>query len=150
MNPLKEHVFTRLGDIGHVERVVVRLAIAALLGGLVGLEREEEHKTAGLRTHMLVSLGAALFVVAALEAGVDAAELARVIQGVAVGIGFVGAGAIIKLERDNQVRGLTTAAGIWVAAAIGLAVGAGLLWPAVTGLVLVLTILYLLRRAAKR
>ena len=109
-------------------RVVARVLVAAFLGALLGWERQRAGKAAGLRTHMLVALGAALFVLFPAEAGMDIADLSRVIQGVATGIGFIGAGTILKRAELEQVEGLTTAASIWLTAAIGMAVGAGQLW----------------------
>jgi putative Mg2+ transporter-C (MgtC) family protein len=105
--------------------VVFRLLAAALLGAVVGYERERTGKSAGLRTHMLVSLSSAIFVLAPLEAGMSTGDLSRVIQGVAAGIGFIGAGAILKLADERVIEGLTTAAGIWLTAALGLAAGMG-------------------------
>jgi putative Mg2+ transporter-C (MgtC) family protein len=96
-----------------------------LLGAMVGLNRERAGKPAGLRTHMLVALGAAMFTLPLANKGADAGALARVIQGVATGIGFIGAGAIIKLNEADEVHGLTTAAGIWLTAAVGIAAGMG-------------------------
>ncbi|MFH0341706.1 MAG: MgtC/SapB family protein [Chromatiales bacterium] len=84
-----------------------------------------EGKAAGLRTHMLVAVGTALFVIAALEVGMSMRDLSRVIQGIAAGIGFIGAGAILKLAEERQIQGLTTAAGIWMTAAVGVAAGLG-------------------------
>ena len=106
-------------------RVVVRLTFATLLGAIVGVQRERSGKPAGLRTHMLVASGSALFVLAPLEFGMISDSLSRVIQGLITGIGFLGAGAILKLEEKRQIEGLTTAAGIWMTAGIGLAVGLG-------------------------
>jgi putative Mg2+ transporter-C (MgtC) family protein len=126
-----EDIFLGLDDSGHLLRVAVRLAAALMLGALLGWERQKEHKAAGLRTHMLVALGAALFVVVAVEAGIKRDQMSRVIQGLIIGIGFLGGGTILKLSKIEQVRGLTTAANIWLTAAVGLAVGIGLLWPAV-------------------
>src|SRR5262249_5392541 len=84
-------------DLQHGLRVVVRLLVAALLGGVIGYERHMEQKAAGTRTHMLVALGAALFVLMPLEAGMSKADMSRIIQGIATGIGFLGAGTIIKV-----------------------------------------------------
>lgn len=105
--------------------VVVRLLVAAVLGGLLGLERERKGRAAGVKTHILVSTGSALFVLSPLLADVDMADVTRVMQGIVSGIGFLGAGAIIKLGEGGRVRGLTTAAGIWSTSAIGMAVGIG-------------------------
>ncbi len=86
---------------------------------VIGWERERIGKPAGLRTHMLMSLGSARFVLRAAEAGMAIADLSRVIQGLAAGIGFIGGGAILKLPDEHQIDGLTTAAGIWLTAAVG-------------------------------
>jgi putative Mg2+ transporter-C (MgtC) family protein len=139
-----------LPDLAQAARVAVRLVLAALLGGLLGLERERRGKAAGLRTHMLVALGSALFVIAPLEAGAGAADLTRVIQGIATGIGFVGAGTILKQTEQGEVKGLTTAAGIWLTAAVGIAVGLGRLWLPVLGVLLSWLILSVLGRYEAR
>ena len=112
-------------DRAHAVAMVMRAMTAALLGGVVGFERARTGKDAGLRTHMLVSLGSALFVMAALDVGAAPGDVSRVIQGVAAGVGFLGAGAILKLSDRREIRGLTTAAGIWMTAATGLAIGLG-------------------------
>ena len=109
--------------------IVVRVLMAAILGGVLGFERELHHKAAGLRTHIVVAVGAAVFVMVGLESGSSSADLSRIIQGVATGIGFVGAGTILKPDdREEDVKGITTAAGIWLTAAVGMAVGAGHAW----------------------
>ena len=126
--------------------VLFQVIVALLLGGLVGWERETAGKWAGLRTHILVTMGAALFVlIIHFPAGNDA-DLSRVIQGVVTGIGFLGAGAIIKLEREKEVHGLTTAAGIWLATAIGMAAGVGRLDLALPGTILAFFVLSVLRK----
>ena len=135
--------FSDLGDAEVLTRVIVRLLIAALLGGLLGLEREFTGKSAGLRTHMLVALGSAMFVVSSIEAGMDAEALSRVIQGLLAGVGFVCAGSILKSSDKEQVYGLTTAAGLWMTAAIGVAAGLGRELLAVLSTVLTLGILML-------
>ena len=117
-----------LPGMGQIVSVGVRLLAAALLGGLLGIERESVGKAAGLRTHMLVAVGAALFVVAPREAGLSEGDVGRIIQGVAAGIGFIGAGTILKLVDRQEIQGLTTAASIWFTAAVGIAVGVGPLW----------------------
>jgi putative Mg2+ transporter-C (MgtC) family protein len=145
MQPLNEQVFYGMGDVWHVVRVVARLSAALLFGALLGYEREETHKAAGLRTHMLVAVGAALFVIAPIEAGASIEHLTRVVQGLTAGIGFLGAGAILKLSEQRQIKGLTTAANLWVAAAVGTAVGMGFFWPAAYAVLLavgVLTLMY--------
>jgi putative Mg2+ transporter-C (MgtC) family protein len=122
-------------------RASVRIVLAGLLGAVVGLQREAWSKPAGLRTHMLVAMGCAVFVFAALESGASAAAVSRVIQGIAAGIGFIGAGAILKIPREREVEGLTTAAGIWMTAAFGMAVGLGRLGSAITSAVLAFIVL---------
>ncbi|MGH7796691.1 MAG: MgtC/SapB family protein [Candidatus Binatia bacterium] len=106
-------------------RVVVRLTMAMLFGAVIGVQRERSGKPAGVRTHMLVASGSALFVLGPMEFGMISDPLSRVIQGLITGIGFLGAGAILKLEEKRQIEGLTTAAGIWMTAGIGLAIGLG-------------------------
>lgn len=115
-----------LPGVAEATSVVARVTTAAVLGGLVGWERERKGRAAGLKTHVLVSIGSALFVLAPLMAGIEGADVTRVMQGIVSGIGFLGAGAIIKLERDERIEGLTTAAGIWMTAAIGMAAGMGM------------------------
>jgi putative Mg2+ transporter-C (MgtC) family protein len=122
-----------------------RLLLAALLGAIPGLQRERSGRAAGLRTHMMVSLGAAVFVMAALEAGASIDGTTRVIQGLAAGIGFVGAGAILKSKEEHEIRGLTTAASVWMTAGLGTAVGLGRVWLPVMGAVLALIILSVLQ-----
>jgi putative Mg2+ transporter-C (MgtC) family protein len=117
-------------------RITLRLIVAMLFGAVIGIQRERAHKPAGLRTHMLVSAGAAVFVMAGGEFGMSSDSVSRVIQGLVTGIGFLGAGAILKLQDERQVEGLTTAAGIWITAALGVAVGLGRF-----GLALVATLL---------
>ena len=115
--------FSDVPDVKHITQIVVRLMTAAILGGMLGYEREQAGKSAGLRTHMLVSIGAALFVLIPLQTGVTPEAMTRVLQGLVAGVGFLGAGAILK--NDAEVQGLTTAAGIWLTAAIGVAAGMG-------------------------
>ena len=101
---------------------ILRIFVAGLLGGLIGLEREFRAKEAGVRTHFIVALGSALFMVISQYAFAGRFDAARVAAQVISGIGFIGAGVIIF--QKNVIRGITTAAGLWVAAAIGLACGA--------------------------
>jgi putative Mg2+ transporter-C (MgtC) family protein len=138
--------FSDITDVSGVTRVCVRLLVAVVLGGCLGYERESKGKSAGLRTHMLVALGAALFVLVPLEAGVVVADLSRVLQGITAGIGFLGAGAIIKLSGEREIRGLTTAASIWLTAAVGIAAGMGRETTAVLSTLLALFILAVLGR----
>ena len=117
-------------------RLSVRLIVAMIFGAVIGMQRERAGKPAGLRTHMMVALGAAVFVIASGEFGMNPDSISRVIQGLVTGIGFLGAGAILKLYDRRAVEGLTTAAGIWMTAALGVAVGLGRF-----GLALVATLL---------
>ena len=141
INPLHDG-FLDLPTLRQVFDIVLRLGIAAVLGGVIGFEREQGGKAAGLRTHMLVGLAAALFTVAPLDAGMSVADLSRVLQGVAAGIGFIGAGTILKLTGQQEIRGLTTAASLWLTAAIGMAVGIGHLWLPIVAVILAVTILW--------
>ncbi len=117
--------FSDIPDATQITRITLRLLVAAALGGLLGYERESQGKSAGVRTHMLVAIGAALFVLIPQQAGASTADLTRVLQGLVAGVGFLGAGAIILGTKQVETRGLTTAAGIWVTAAIGVAAGMG-------------------------
>ncbi len=102
----------------------LRTGVAALLGGALGLEREWKGHWAGLRTHILVSVGGAVFIIAGMSvSGENHESVTRVIQGIASGIGFLGAGTILKLSDKMEIKGLTTASSIWLAAALGTAAG---------------------------
>lgn len=117
--------FSDIPDATQITRITLRLLVAAALGGLLGYERESQGKSAGVRTHMLVAIGAALFVLIPQQTGASTADLTRVLQGLIAGVGFLGAGAIILGTKQVETQGLTTAAGIWVTAAIGAAAGMG-------------------------
>ena len=117
--------FSDITDVEQITRILTRLLFAAVLGGVLGYEREHQGKAAGIRTHMLVAIGAALFVLVPQQSGLLIADQSRVIQGIVTGIGFLGAGAIIKHRSEDGVKGLTTAAGVWMTAAIGIACGLG-------------------------
>ena len=124
---------------------ILRIFVAALLGGAIGLEREYRAKEAGLRTHFLVALGSAVFMIVSAY-GFDGVmntpehrwDISRVAAQVVSGIGFIGAGTIIFHKSENVVRGLTTAAGLWVTAAIGLACGGGMYILSIASTILVL------------
>jgi putative Mg2+ transporter-C (MgtC) family protein len=133
-----------LPNLAQLGLVTLRLVVAAVLGGLIGAEREWVGKAAGLRTHMMVSLGACLFVLVPIETGIGEGDLTRVIQGIATGIGFIGAGTILKREEANQIQGLTTAATIWLTGAVGIAVGAGQMWLGIVCAIGAWVILYIL------
>lgn len=134
--------FSDLHDVSEITRLSARLLVAAILGGILGFEREQRGKAAGIRTHMLVAIGAALFVLIPQQAGLSEAELSRVVQGIISGIGFLGAGAILKGNDEKHLKGLTTAAGIWLTAAIGVAAGLGRESSAILCTLLALTILF--------
>jgi putative Mg2+ transporter-C (MgtC) family protein len=142
--------FSDLPDATQWTRLLVRIGLAVLLGALIGYEREQRESAAGLRTHMLVALGTALFVLVPQQAGLSPADLSRVIQGIVAGVGFLGAGAVIKRAQSGEVHGLTTAAGIWATAAIGIAVGLGREATAIASTVIVVVILGLVLRLEKR
>ena len=130
--------------------IVLRLSLALLVGGAIGWNRQQRHKSAGLRTHMLVSLGAALFVLVPLQSSAHSGDaVSRVIQGIATGVGFLGAGEILHLSRPNsvnpKVKGLTSAASIWVTAALGIISGCGWWQLAVSGTVMALITLGLVK-----
>jgi putative Mg2+ transporter-C (MgtC) family protein len=137
--------FSDLSDASSITQLVLRLGIALLLGGVLGFEREMAGRDAGLRTHMLVATGSALFVLVPLQAGFSQADMSRVLQGLVSGIGFLGAGAIIKLSEQREVRGLTTAASLWLAAGVGVAAGLGREATAIVSTVVALVILSGLR-----
>jgi putative Mg2+ transporter-C (MgtC) family protein len=115
----------------HVLDIAGRLALAAVLGAVIGFDRELLQKPAGMRTHALVALGTGLIALVSTlltlpEAGADFASPSRIIQGLVAGVGFIGGGVILRLESEQRVEGLTTAASVWVVAAIGIATGLGL------------------------
>lgn len=152
---------TDLSDAAAVTRICVRLIVAGVLGAVLGYERESSGKSAGLRTHILVALGSALFVLVPQQAGTQDGDMTRVIQGLVAGVGFLGAGAIIHQGRGRQdddedapdkgeVKGLTTAAGIWMTAAIGMAAGMGREVTAALSTLLALIVLTVLPRLVGR
>ena len=136
MNVVWEELAAGFPEAEAMARITVRLIVAMIFGAVIGIQRERAGKPAGLRTHMLVALGAAVFIIASGEFGMNPDSISRVIQGLVTGIGFLGAGAILKLYDKRAVEGLTTAAGIWMTAALGVAVGLGRF-----GLALVATLL---------
>ncbi len=142
--------FADVGSVEDITRIVLRLLVAVALGGLLGYERESVGASAGLRTHMLVSLGSALFVLIPLQAGMEIGDLSRVLQGVTAGIGFIGAGAILKHTQKDDIKGVTTAASVWLTAAIGIAAGMGREATAVLSALFALAILAILRLETKK
>jgi len=143
MDPLWHELTNGFPDRNRLIIVLLRVFAAVLLGAVVGIERERAGKPAGLRTHMLVSLGTAVVVIACQDTGMSLDGLSRVIQGIVTGIGFIGAGTILKLNEQREIQGLTTAAGLWMTAAIGVAVGLGILGVAVIGTLVTVLILVL-------
>jgi putative Mg2+ transporter-C (MgtC) family protein len=136
--------FSDIPDLEAATRISVRLLVAAILGGLIGYERQRKSRSAGVRTHMLVCVGTAMFIIGPTQAGLLIDDLSRILQGIVQGIGFLGAGAIILGTLKQRTQGLTTAASIWSTAAIGVAAGLGLEATAVLSTALVLTILAVL------
>lgn len=133
--------FSDIPDLSTITLITVRLMIAAVLGGILGYERERKKRSAGIRTHMLVAVGAALYVIGPLQSGMPIEDMSRVLQGVVQGIGFLGAGAIMIRAKRHEVEGLTTAANIWATAAIGVIAGLGLEATAILSTAIVLIIL---------
>lgn len=121
--------------------ILIRVLTATLLGAVVGIQRERVGKPAGLRTHTLVSVGTAIVVLACAGSGMDMDGQSRVIQGIVTGIGFIGAGSILKVSEERDIRGLTTAAGLWLTAAVGVASGLGAIGIAVIAAILALAVL---------
>ncbi|MEA5572868.1 MgtC/SapB family protein [Calothrix sp. UHCC 0171] len=141
-----------LSDCWHI---FVRLSIALIAGAIIGWERQVQHKPAGLRTHMLVSLGSALFTLIPLlisqrNSGVDGDVLSRIVQGITAGVGFLGAGEILRASSEDSqhipIRGLTSAAAIWVSASLGSAAGCGLWQLTLIGAVLCVVVLSIVKR----
>jgi putative Mg2+ transporter-C (MgtC) family protein len=136
MNVFWEELTFGIPDANQWARIIIRLLAATLCGAIIGVNREKLGKPAGLRTHILVTLGSTLFVLACTGYGMSSDGLSRVIQGIVTGIGFIGAGSILKLDKERDIQGLTTAAGVWMTAAIGVTIGLGSL-----GLALISTLL---------
>ncbi|MBD2416921.1 MgtC/SapB family protein [Anabaena cylindrica FACHB-243] len=133
-----------------------RLCFALLMGGMIGLERQRRDKPAGLRTHMLVTLGSAIFTIIAIQIGgkeINPDALSRVIQGIAAGVGFLGTGEILRSSSQQpklaEIHGLTSAAAIWVSASLGIASGCGLWQLGLIGTVLTVVVLNLVKKVEK-
>lgn len=150
MDVLLSEISAGFGSPEELGRVLVRLAVAMALGAVLGLQREFARAAAGLRTHMLVALAATIFVLVPPRAGMSPEDLSRVIQGVATGIGFLGAGAILKLTSEREIHGLTTAASLWMTTAVGVAVGLGRLGVAAVSVALAWVILSVLARVERQ
>lgn len=141
MEILWNELSSGIPDVTQLVHIIIRLLAATILGAIVGFQRERAGKPAGLRTHILVTLGTTLFILAPSGTGMSSEGISRVIQGLTTGIGFIGGGAILKLSEIREIQGLTTAAGIWMTAAIGVAVGVGSLGLAVLSTILTWIIL---------
>lgn len=141
MDVLWEELTRGVANWQEFERVVVRLLAATILGAIIGFERERAGKPAGLRTHTLVCLGTTVIVIVCTGGGMTSDGLSRVIQGIVTGIGFIGAGSILKVSEEQDIRGLTTAAAVWMTAAIGVGVGLGTIGIAALSTLLALIIL---------
>ncbi|TBR58802.1 MgtC/SapB family protein [Mastigocladus laminosus UU774] len=134
--------------------IAFRLCLAVFFGGVIGLERERRRKPAGLRTHMLVSVASAMFVLVILQTDIEAQDyngLSRVIQGIAAGVGFLGAGEILRETSDQEsptieVRGLTSAAAIWISAGLGIIAGCGLWQLGLLSILVSFFILYIMKK----
>jgi len=145
MDLLWQELTSGLHDSKQLAHVIIRIIAASILGGIVGIQRQSTHKPAGLRTHMLVSLAASGFIVACASFGMSTDGMSRVIQGIVTGIGFVGAGTILKLSQEHEIKGLTTAESVWMASAIGVTVGMGNLGIGLMITALALAILWLVK-----
>lgn len=126
--------------------LVLRVAAACIAGAVIGYQRERTGKAAGLRTHILVTVGTSLMVAICYLEGMEHADVSRVLQGIITGIGFLGGGVILKLEKNQEIKGLTSAAAVWYVAALGIACGLGQLTLALLGSVVGFLILELLGR----
>ena len=143
MELLWQELHAGLPDPRQLAVVLIRVIFATVLGAIIGLQREKAGKPAGLRTHMLVSLGTTVVVLGCAASSMSHEGLSRVVQGIVTGIGFIGAGSILKLSEQREIKGLTTAAGLWMTAAIGIAVGLGVLGVALVGTFLTVIVLSL-------
>lgn len=144
MTSLWQELYGSMPEADKVVRASLRLVAALIIGTVIGLQRELTHKPAGLRTHLLVALGSALLVVAAVNSNMKSGDISRVVQGLITGIGFLGGGTILKLTQEHEIRGLTTAAGIWLTAAASVAVGLGEFADAFIGVFFALIVLAVL------
>lgn len=141
MNIFWEELTAGIPETRQFIQVIIRLSAAALLGSIIGLQRERVGKPAGFRTHILVMLGTTVFTLSGATYGMNTDGISRVVQGIITGIGFIGAGSILKQRDELKIKGLTTAAGIWMTTAIGVAIGLGFLGLAIIATVLLLVVL---------
>jgi putative Mg2+ transporter-C (MgtC) family protein len=151
MDILWDELFAGFSDSRDFARIAIRLVAALILGAVVGFQRGKAGKPAGLRTHILVSLGTTLFIISCTSVNMGHDALSRVIQGITTGVGFIGAGAILKKQREKlEVHGLTTAAGVWMTSALGVAVGLGRIGIAIFSVILAWIVLSVLGYAEAR
>src|SRR3989339_1502270 len=131
--------------------ITLKLVIACILGGAIGISREKEKKAAGLRTHMLVCMGSAFFTMLSfyIASQFPASDPTRIASNILVGIGFIGAGTIVR-EQSGSIIGITTAASIWISAAIGMAVGCSFYFAATVATLIALLVLYFLHSIEKK
>lgn len=138
--------FQGFANAEQLTHLVMRVAAACIAGAVIGYQRERTGKAAGLRTHILVTVGTSLMVAICYLEGMEHADVSRVLQGIITGIGFLGGGVILKLEKHQEIKGLTSAAAIWYVAALGIACGLGQLTLALLGSVVGFAILEMLGR----
>lgn len=146
MDVLLAELYAGSADTREIIQALLRLTIAVLCGGAIGYQRERVGKAAGLRTHIITAAGSALLVISGIHAEMGEDALSRIVQGLVTGIGFLGAGAILKSEEARDIRGLTTAAGLWMTCAIGVTAGLGQFVTAIIATAVALISLALLRR----
>jgi putative Mg2+ transporter-C (MgtC) family protein len=142
MNVLWEELTAGLANPDDLLRVAIRLIAAIVCGGIMGLKRVSPQKPAGLRTHILVCLGTTVLLLLCSAAALSPEGTSRVIEGVVIGIGFLGAGSILKLSEEHLIHGLTASARIWTTAVVGTAVGLGRIGIALITAVLTVLILW--------
>jgi putative Mg2+ transporter-C (MgtC) family protein len=145
-----ENIIGKVPDGVDVLRIGLRLLTAIFVGGCIGLQREVTHHSAGLRTHILVALGSAVLVIAGSQSAMSSGDVSRIIQGIVTGIGFLGGGAILKLTAEHEIRGLTTAATIWMTAAASVAAGLGRIITSLIALLFTMIVLGVLLKFEKR
>jgi putative Mg2+ transporter-C (MgtC) family protein len=152
MDLLWSELTAGIPDGQHFAVIIIRLLAATLLGAAIGYEREKAGKPAGLRTHILVTAGTTVFILGCISVGIktNSDAISRVIQGIITGIGFVGAGSIMKRETEKNIQGITTSAGIWMTAAIGVTIGLGGLGLAILATILTLVVLRVTHRFERR
>lgn len=143
MEAIWQELTLGLSDASHIAHIVIRLLGAALLGAVIGFERERKGKQAGLRTHILVCLGACVFVLTGTCTNMNPDGLSRIVQGIVTGVGFLGAGSIIQVKENQDIQGLTTAAGLWLTTAVGVAIAFGALGLAILATLAALLVLTL-------